>query len=256
MNTNLSNFRNKRILRLRVEHAFQNLIASKKEENRVSFNTQLLNILPEVKKYINGRLNVAIKKGHFSKNKYKADDVIDQLFIEIYKHIDEVNKGEDFYLWLFKKTNKLLEDIIVIEEFDDFFFKNIDAYSKPERDEMIENYSTDGDGDLVMIEELDDRSYNHNDYTLNHVFIEDDEKELTNKIDKSLSEAEIDKHINMVLNNLPLAMHNVFDLFTNQQFSIEEIAEIRNSSITEVEKLLTDAKKALQLSLFNRNITT
>ena len=49
-------------------------------------------------------------------------------------------------------------------------------------------------------------------------------------------------------------MHNVFDLFTNQQFSIEEIAEIRNSSITEVEKLLTDAKKALQLSLFNRNI--
>jgi len=107
-----------------------------------------------------------------------------------------------------------------------------------------------------MIEELDDRSYNHNDYTLNHVFIEDDEKELTNKIDKSLSEDEIDKHINMVLNNLPLAMHNVFDLFTNQQFSIEEIAEIRNSSITEVEKLLTDAKKALQLSLFNRNTTT
>ncbi|MDB9720466.1 sigma-70 family RNA polymerase sigma factor [Winogradskyella sp.] len=256
MKTNLSNFRNKGVLRLRVEQAFKDLIAFKKEENRVSFNTQLLNILPEVKKYINGRLNVAIKKGHFSKNKYKADDVIDQLFIEIYKHIDEVNKSEDFYLWLFKKTNELLEDIIVIEEFDDFFFKNIDAYSKSERDEMIENYSTDGDGDLVMIEALDDSSYNHNDYTLNHVFIEDDEKELTDKIDKSLSEDAINRHINMVLHNLPIAMHNVFDLFTNQQFSIEEIAEIRNSSITEVEKLLTDAKKALQLSLFNRNTTT
>jgi RNA polymerase sigma factor (sigma-70 family) len=256
MNTNLTHYKKKDLLRLRVEHAFKDLIAFKKEENRVSFNTQLLNILPEVKKYINGRLNAIIKKGHFSKNKYKSDDFIDQLFIEIYKHIDEFNKGEDFYLWLFKKTNELIEDIIVEEEFDDFFFKNIDTYSKPEWDEMAENYSTDGDGDLVMIEELDDRSYNHNDYTLNHVFIEDDEKELTNKIDKSLSEAEIDKHINMVLNNLPLAMHNVFDLFTNQQFSIEEIAEIRNSSITEVEKLLTDAKKALQLSLFNRNITT
>lgn len=255
MKTDPSHFRNKDVLRLRVEHAFQELIAFKKEENRVSFNAQLLKILPEVKKYINGRLNSAIRKGHFSKNKYKADDFIDQLFIEIYNNIDEVNEKEDFYLWLFKKTNELLEDKIVEEEFDNFFFKNIDIYSKQERDEMAENYSTDGDGDLVMIEELDDSSYNHNDYTLSHVFIEDDEKELTNKIDKSLSEEDINRHINMVLHNLPLAMHNVFDLFTNRQFSLEEIAEIRNTSITEVEKLLKDAKKALQVSLFNRNTT-
>lgn len=252
MKTNLSHLQNKEVLRLRVQHAFQDLITYKKEENRVFFNTQLLKILPEVKKYISGKLNAAIKKGHFSKNKYKADDFIDQLFIEIYNHIDEVKKEEDFYLWIFKKANELIEDSIVEEEFDDFFFKNIEAYSKPEWDEMEENYSTDGDGDLVLIEALDDRSYNHNDYMLNQVFIKDDEKELTDKIDKSLSDDAINRHINMVLDNLPLAMHIVFDLFTKQQFSLEEIAKIRNSSIMEVEKLLKGAKKALQVSLFNR----
>jgi len=252
MKTNVSYHQNQEVLRLRVEHAFQDLVTFKKEEDKTSFNEQLLKILPEVKKYINGRLIAAIKKGNFSKGKYKADDFVDQLFIEIYDHIDEVKKEKDFYLWLFKKTNELLEDIIVEEEFDEFFFKNIDEYSKPEWDEMAENFSTDGDGDLLMIEELDDILYNHNDYTLNKVFIEDDEKELTNKIDKKLNEEEIGRHINMVLYNLPLAMRDVFDLFTNQQFTLEEVASIRNSTVKEIEKLLKDAKNALKVSLFNR----
>lgn len=239
-------------VRIVVENTFLDLIKFKKNGDKDSFNQQLLKILPEVKKYINGRLISAIKKGNFSKGKYKADDFIDQLFIEVYDHIDQLEKEDDFYLWLFKKTNELLEDTIVAEEFDEYFFKNIDDYSKPEWDEMAENFSTDGDGDLLMIEELDDSSYNHNDYTLNHVFIEDDEKELTKKIDTHLSEEAVNRHIHMVLQNLPLAMRDVFDLFTNQQFTLEEVAAIRKSTVNEVEKLLHSARKALQVSLFNR----
>jgi hypothetical protein len=95
-----------------------------------------LKIIPEIRKYVNGQLNTAIKKGHFLKNKFKADDIIDQLFITIYDNIEEVQNEKYFYLWLFKKSNDLLDDIIVEEEFDEFFFKNIDDYSKPEWDEM------------------------------------------------------------------------------------------------------------------------
>jgi RNA polymerase sigma factor (sigma-70 family) len=238
--------------RVLVEKTFPNLLKSREKRDRVSFNEQLLKIVPEIRKYINKRLITAIKKGHFSKGKYKADDFIDQLFIEVYDRIEEVENETDFYLWLFRKTNELLEDTIVEEEFDDFFFQNIDNYSKPEWDEMVENFSTDGDGDLMMIEELDDNSYNKNDYVLNHVFIENHEKDLTRKIDKALSEEDINRHINMVLHNLPLAMRNAFDLFTNQGFTLEEVASIRNCSAKEAEKLLKDARKALQLSLFNR----
>jgi len=238
--------------RVFIENNFQDLVKLKEKDDKVSFNTQLLKIVPKVKEYINENLNSAIKKGHFSKNKYRADDFIDQLFIEIYDHINEVEKEKHFYLWLFKKINELLENAILEEEFDDFFFKNIDNYSKPEWDEMFENFSTDGDGDLLMIEELDDSSYNKNDYTLNQVFIEDDENELTEQLDKTLNNEEINRHIKMVLDNLPSAMRSVFDLFTNQQFTLEEISTIKNSTIEEVEKLLKDAKKALQVSLFNR----
>jgi len=252
MDTSFSHYKKQDVLRLRIEHAFQDLVTFKKEQNKDAFNRQLLKILPEVKKYINGRLNTAIRKGHFSKNKYKADDFIDQLFIEVYDHIDEIKKEKDFYLWLFKKTNELLEDIIVEEEFDNFFYKNIDTYSKPEWDEMAENFSTDGDGDLVMLEELDDSSYNHNDYTLNHVFIKDDETELAKQLDKSLHDDDVNKHIHMVLHNLPLPMRTVFELATQQHLNLEEIAQLKNITHKDVEKLFNDAKKALQISLFNR----
>lgn len=149
----------------------------------------------------------------------------------------------------------MLEDIIVEEEFDEFFFKNIDDYSKPEWDEMQENFSTDGGGDLLLLEELDDMSYNHNDYTLNHVFVEDNQKALIEKLDKKLSKEDISKHIEMVLHNLSLAMQTVFELFTKQGFTLEEIAKIMKRDVKEVEKLLNDARKGLYTSLFNRHLS-
>ena len=255
MKNNNTYYKVREELRVTIKESLPNLMKLKKEENKTEFNNLLLQLVPNIRRYIIKRIKTAIQKNHFPKNKYLPNDFIGQLFIETYDHIEAFKNEKEFYLWLFKKTNELLEDAIEEEEFDEIFFKNIDDYSKPEWDEMQENYSTDAGGDLLMIEELDDRSYNHNDYTLNHVFIENKEKKWIEKIDKDLSEEDIKKHISMVLHNLPSAMRNVFELFTTQELSLEEIAQIRNNTIKDVEHLLKDAKKALQLSLLNRYTT-
>ena len=250
MNSELS--QNQKTFRSTVEITFRQLVKLRKEKNKASFNDELLKILPEVKKYINRRLITATRTGNLPKGKYKADDFYDQLFIEVYDHNEELKDDRDFYLWIFKKTNELLEQIIVEEEFNDFFFQNIDDYSRPEWDAMEEEFSTDGDGDLMMIEELDDISYKKNDYTLNHVFIEGGKNEFINKIDKELNNENIDRHIQMVLHNLTLPMQNVFELSSQQMFSLQEIAHVRNSSVKEIEKLLNESREVLQKSLINR----
>jgi len=252
MQVNVFNNQHKEKFRLFVAGTFSHLIQFKKEGDQASFNKKVLEIIPAIRKYVKGRLDTAIKKGSFPKGKYKADDFIDQLFIDIYDHIEEVGKEEYFYLWLFKRINKMLEDSMVEEEFNDFFFQNIDDYSKPEWDEMQEKYSTDGDGDFMMIEELDDMSYNHNDYVLNHVFIEDKEKGLIEKIDKELSAEKLQDHIAMVLHNLPTSMRNVFEWNTKQHLEFEEIAQLQNSTIEVIKQLFNDATKALRLSFLNR----
>jgi DNA-directed RNA polymerase specialized sigma24 family protein len=56
----------------------------------------------------------------------------------------------------------------------------------------------------------------------------------------------------MVLHNLPTKMRKVFELFTKDHLTLEEIAQVRNNTLEETKALLKGAKKALQVSLLNR----
>ncbi|SHJ07773.1 RNA polymerase sigma factor [Pseudozobellia thermophila] len=235
-----------------VASTFVDLKRLKKENDKSAFNDLLLKTLHQVRRYISSRIGTALTKGNLPHGKYKTDDFIDQLFIEAYDHFDEVTNENELHPWLFKKADELLEETIVDEEFDDYFLKNIDDYSKAEWDAMEEKFSTDGDGDLVMIEELDDSSYPKNDYVLNRAFIENNKQKLQDKLDRELGEEEMAKHTKMVLHNLPLPMRTVFELATEYEFSLEEIAVIRNESLDQVRRLLDTAKKSIELSFFNR----
>ncbi len=236
-----------------IVETFPDLKRLKKKGSREDFYKLILIILPKIKKYINGRLERAIGKGHFSKNKYSADEFIDQLFIEVYDHIDEVQNAEDFYTWLFKKTEDLLEDTIVEEEFDEFFFRNINDFSQREWEEMEEKFSVDASGDLQMLEDLDgDEVSLNNEYSLDKVFVRNDERELIANLDRELTKEKIDRHVKMVLHKLPLPMQIVFDLFTNHHLTLEEIAEIKGSTKEEVRQLLFNAQRTLKASIYNR----
>jgi RNA polymerase sigma factor (sigma-70 family) len=235
-----------------IKKTLPNLITLKREENRIAFNNSLLEITPEIKKYLVSRMRMAIKKNHFPKNKYTPDDFIDQLFIETYDHIQEFTNESEFYIWLYKKINELLDDAITEETFDDLFFTNIDVFSKLEWEQLEEKFTAESDGDLIMKEDLDDISYYKDPYTLKDVFIENTETELVNKIDDTLQKEKIDRHIQVVLHNLSSPMQRVFELYTKQQFTLEEIAAIQDESVEKINQLMSDARKALKVSLFNR----
>lgn len=76
----------------------------------------------------------------------------------------------------------VINSIWIVEIQCNVITKKIDDLSEPEWGAMQEKISTDGNGDLLMIEELDDMSYSHNDYVLNHVFVKDNEKGLLQKL--------------------------------------------------------------------------
>ncbi len=247
-------YKNQKEFHIFVASTFHDLKKFRKEGDTSAFNRLLNKDLPQVKRYITKRLNTALSKGKLPRGKYNANDFIDQLFIEVYDHFGEVKNKENFYLWLFKKADELLEDTMVDEEFNEIFFENIDDFSRPEWDEMIEKFSADGDGDLVMMEELDDISYGKNNYVLNHVFVEGTNNEMIAKLDKEWGQENIRKHADMVLYHLPLPMRTVFELATEYHFTMEEIAVIRNQSLQEVQQLLENARKTLETSFFNRHI--
>ncbi len=245
-------YKGKREFHKFVANEFVKLEELKKEQNRASFNEHLLKVLPRVEKYLENRLNREVANHKLDKGKYKKEDFIDQLFLLVYDNLDEVLTAEELHTWLFKKADELLEDALIEEEFDSLFFDNIDDYAKIEWDEMEEKFTTDGDGDLIMFDELEDISYRKKDYILKNIFLEDNQDENMAKLDKEIRASEIQKHINMVLFKLPRPVQTVYELFTVHQFNIPEIAKIQNRTEVEINALLNAARKGLKLSILGR----
>ena len=73
-------------------------------------------------------------------------------------------------------------------------------------------------------------------------------------MDKELNDENIRKHSETVIRMLPIPMQKVYDLFTEHQFTVAEIAKIRNSTIQEVDSLLEAARKSLRTSFVNRYV--
>jgi RNA polymerase sigma factor (sigma-70 family) len=239
-------------VRIIMKETYAKLVSFKRKENRESFNSELLKVLPQIYRYVSKRLNSAVANGKLNKGMFNPNDFTDQLFIEVYDNIDDIKTENELHIFLFKKVDELLEDSLIEEEFDHVFFDNIDTYSKPEWDAMEENYTQDADGDFLLLEELDDTSLDKSNYSLDHVFITEEEKQLADKLDASLNKERIYRHIQLVLNKMNMPMRTVFELFTNEGLTTKEIAEIRKTTITQVEELLTSARQLLKDSFEKR----
>ena len=239
-------------IRIIMKETYSKLVSYKRKENRESFNKELLRILPKMYRYVAKRLNSAVANGKLNKGMFNPSDFTDQLFIEVYDNIDDIKSENELHVFLFKKVDELLENSLVEEEFDHVFFDNIDTYSKPEWDAMEENYTQDADGDFVLLEELDDTSLNKSNYSLEHVFITQEEKQLADKLDASLNKERIYRHIQLVLNKMNMPMRTVYELFTDEGLTTEEIAKIRKTSIDQVEELLALARQLLKDSFEKR----
>jgi RNA polymerase sigma factor (sigma-70 family) len=229
------------------------LLSIKEEGDRSKFNALMLKLLPGVRQYLGRRLQRARKNGLLPAGKYQLADFVDELFIWAYDHIQEVTQGEDLQLWLFRKADEILDDALVEEDFDNTFFDNIDDYSQQEWAAMEERISTDGDGDLVLEEELDDPSYPKYDYVLSDVFVDDREEELIDRISQQMRADEIHRHIDLILHRLPAVQQTVFELAVNQRFTPEEIAAVKQISIGEVEDYLAEVRQRLRLSFRSRS---
>lgn len=252
MDTPVTNNMNKVSYPVLVKETYTRLVYFRNKENRSAFNQELLRLMPQINGYVAKRLKAAIGAGKLNKGMFSPNDFTDQLYIEVYDNWDVIQNAEDLRPFLYRKVDELLEDSLTEEEFDHAFFDNIDTYSKEEWDAMEEDFSTDGDGDLVLLDELDDSSLTNTDYTLNHVFITDEEKALAQKLDESLDKDRVERHIAMVLRKMSLPMRCVYELYTDQGFTPEEIASIRNTTLEEIETLLSSARSLLKDSFVKR----
>jgi RNA polymerase sigma factor (sigma-70 family) len=239
-----------------VAAGFEELKKLKAAGKREAFNEKLLGLLPDVKRYITRGLRLALAKGVISHNKYRPDDFFDQLFLDVYDRLDEVPDKNAFHAWLFGRAETQLEEMEVKEIFDTFLFDNLDDYSRAERAEMDESFSTDGDGDLVMMDELDDISYKGRQTLLRNIFLDDGHEDLMALMESTGGQKQVERHLDNVLFELSPNLRSVFELACEQGFGPVEIARIKHMEPQQVNSLLEKARRQLRETLSERIFDT
>jgi len=233
--------------------SFERLIRLKENNEQNMFNEMMHQFLPDVNGYIARRLSAAVRNGHLPSGKYKVEDFTDELYLSAFEHIKEVEDERHMLPWLFKKTDELLEKTMVVEEYNEFFFENIDNYTQAQWNQMQIDFSKEGDGDLMLLEEFDDPSYPNYEYRLADAFIEKNpENEWIENLNKEIGTNEIHQHIDMVLHRLPAPVRSVYDLYVNQLFQPYEIAKIKRISVYQVERYLNQAQSSIRKSIEKR----
>jgi RNA polymerase sigma factor (sigma-70 family) len=236
-----------------ITDALVQLKSYKEQDDQTSFNLYIETVFPQIEGYLTTQLELAVKKKNIHEGNYNVADFMDELFIKAYEHILSIDKNEHFKIWLYRTADQLLEQAITDDKFDEYFFKNIDEFTQVEMDEMEEKYSTDGDGDFVLEEELDDSSYSKNDYVLREVFVEEDEESnLIANLDQKIGQEKINQHIQSILPKLPNLTASILELFSKHKLNEAEIAEVKGISLESVKSYLNEAKNAIRMSLSNR----
>lgn len=237
--------------RQEVKEFFLTFKDSDQSEDQEALNLALRRVMPSLKKYISRWIKSAELLNIIPKRKYKADDFLDDLYIYLYDHLTEV-LTQDFDTWLFMKVDNMIEEAEVEEEFNRFFYEDIQTFTHQEWDEMEENYFADGRGKLLMEEDFNDGTVSKNDYILKEVFIDRGEDAFIEKLSKKLSKKQLNRHINTVIIHMPSKIRLVYELYQAYSFVPSEIAKIRQISLIQVENYIAKAKNLIRVSLEKR----
>jgi DNA-directed RNA polymerase specialized sigma24 family protein len=237
--------------RIQVQRNYRKLELLKSRDDAKSFYALFVNSIPEMGRYVNTRLNEMEHSGILLSNFYKEDDFIDDLFIATYNAFDEIKTDDQFYIFLLKELNTLLDEAKEKEHSIHESLENIDVYAKAERDRMREKMATQLDGDIILEEELGDISYAPHKEEFKTIFEVESEQKMEEDLDKTATQTWTSKQANKVINSLPASHRNMASLYIHFHLSIPEIIEVTKQSSSKVHQVINSIKDSLKKGLFN-----
>lgn len=237
--------------RIHVQHYYKTLEQHRSKNNKQAFYEVYLRIIPQLKNYINTRLQELIHAGHFPHNFYEVDDFIDDLFISVYNNFEAFKSEEDFYMFLFAEIDELLTTAQKQEAKHHESTEQLDLYAKTERDALRERFTAELDGDLIMREDLDDISYDLNIQALHPIAQEGIESDLIAQLDDEKRKKYTTSQIDNLLKKFPIEHRNIATLYIHFHLTPQEIVKVTKRPRVEIEKVLDTIKHTLRRDFFN-----
>ncbi len=222
-------------------------------KSRQNPDKKTLTIIPLLYPYVKQRIRVGENLGILPRNMFKSNEVIDEVVLEIYEQgLQKNNENETLRMIMFEKVVRRLNLLFESEEW------HVDSIStkiilEEELKQLEENFTVEGDNELVMNEDLDDISYHQNDKQNTTLPYDEAEEGMRSLLGLEKAEQDIDwddrKSLRKLYYKLPLNSSNIVDLYVLGKLSYQEIALILKLDILEVKKIINFVKENFKKQL-------
>ncbi len=220
----------------------------KKEKDFARFYKKLELFIPELKKFMTGSLKAAENQGMLDRGFYNPVEMLDEVYLEAFKSFSSQTDATKLRRSLFKKAIKKIEGKKELEVPDDV---TTHALLKTELKALSEDFTTEGDGDRILYDELDDISYRQKQGWSFEVYLDESlEKHLVKKLEldeASLLSNEKRQLLGVLYSTIPLRSRTVIELLVFGDQDTLEISEILGVSEEVVKRILFKVKERFKL---------
>ena len=226
--------------------ANENTLQRQQEYSFKEFYSKAQNIAPDLPNYIASSLMAAENQGLIDRSYYDPNGVLDEVYITVFENYrDEGNDGKLKNI-LYKISLARVEGLIRDEEYTPND-PSTTGILKEELDALSEKFTVDGEGEIIMQEELDDISYQQQKNRVEHIYM--DESLVAQIVDRFQLENKFilakNKRINLgiLYSNIPSISRSVVELYVygkQEEPDITEILEVEPASVQRVLKIVRE----------------
>jgi len=203
----------------------------KKSQNSFKdFYAEISKYLPKLENFTRAKIKIAENEGSIKTGYYTINDILDDVYWQVYKDFSKEMKKESLQIVLFLKTISKLDEIKELESHNANSISTSTILNE-ELNLLEERYSVDGGGDFILEDEFDAISY-HQKYFKQTPFILNEvlEDKMIGKVfnkDEATSLSIHRKDIPKIFHNLPPSNTGIIlELYIFGELNTSEISKI------------------------------
>lgn len=212
------------------------------------FYKNLEEFLPDLKNFLKGSLRDAEDQGLLDRRYFDPEEILDEVLLEAHKEYGEEEDRDRLRRVLFRLA---VQKILAKEEEDIPDEVNTHSLLKAELKTLSEDFTAEGDGDTILLEDLDDISYIQKRGWNPEIRLSDAlEKQLVKKFElheESLLSEEKRKLLGVLFSTIPDQSKMVVELYAFGHQDAHEISEILEVPEKVVERTLFKVKERFKL---------
>ncbi len=223
-----------------LNEAIQDLGVFAQAQDLRAFTDRIVPLLDDLKRYMKRNLKSAKERGIIKEPTSQVNDIVQTTIERAFEQFPSKPDDERLETWIYGLAHTVLDEYLQEERFEDTNFESWEEFADTDLDEVDETLIVEYEFESYVPQKPTDKDIQTTDTGIDVTGIEAD----VSVNQQSDNEKQVRK-VRQALRQLPRKSRSVFDLYTLEGFSVDEVARILDMEEEEVKETITRVKNYL-----------